>query len=139
MSRLSLTVIYFACLAFIVLVGLGYEALSPGLAARSGDGVFYCRELMSSGGGDDVMVVAFVLLLIPLILRAFRINRGVAAYEVVALCTCVTLVAFNLGVASLDCAEILYTAFIVPDPLLAGTLISLPTAVVVLACLRAGP
>ncbi|MGC9370284.1 MAG: hypothetical protein ACP5DX_12150 [Paracoccaceae bacterium] len=134
--RYALSVTYVTSLALTIVVGLRYDALSSGLAAPGPQGPFFCKELLSSGSDDDALVAAFGLFAIPLLLRAFRWNRGIAGFEVVAFGVCFGATCFALWLASLDCASIFYTAFVVPDPFLAGALIALPASAAALAWLR---
>lgn len=119
---------YIAALAMMAFVGLAYEDLSSGLAFPDADGPFFCRDLFSSGGDDDAMIGSFGIFLAPLALRLLRLNRAVARYEIVLFWICAGLVCLSLMLASTDCASIFYTAFVLPDPLLAGALIALPLA-----------
>ena len=74
---------YLSALAIMVIIGWTYDTLSSGLATMSFDGPFFCRNLMSSGGDDDVMVFAFVLFVLPLLIRLTRLKRSVATGEVI--------------------------------------------------------
>lgn len=136
MQRNLLSAAYVALLSIMVVVGLNYEAVSPGLAAPGGDGPLFCRQLLSSGGDDEVMITAFGLFFLPLALRLVRMNRPVAGYEVVLLWVCLGVAGAALMLASLDCASILYTAFGVPDLWLAGAMLAMPAAAAALAGLR---
>lgn len=139
MQRNLLSAAYVALLSIMVVVGLSYEAVSPGLAAPGGDGPFFCRQLLSSGGDDEVMITAFGLFFLPLALRLVRMNRPVAGYEVVLFWLCLAATCAALMLASLDCASIFYTAFVVPDVWLAAALVAMPTAAATLALFRATP
>lgn len=128
---------YPVLLALMVLVGLCYPQLSPGLAAPGGAygsgagsaaGPFYCHQLLSAGGDDDGMITAFSLFLWPLAWRLLRWRAAVGAAERALFWLCTGLVAIALWLASLDCAAILYTAFVLPDPWLATALLALPLA-----------
>lgn len=135
MVRIVLNIAYLVCLALMVFVGLFYTVLSPGLATYTPDGASFCNQLSSSGSDDDAMILAFTWFLVPIVLRILRLAREVARLEAFALCVCQVLAIFALWLASLDCASIFYTAFIVPDPFLAGVLISLPGSLVALLIL----
>jgi len=139
MQRTLLSAAYLASLSIMVVVGLSYEAVSPGLAAPGGEGPFFCRELLSSGGEDDAMIVAFGLFALPLAVRLLRMTRPVAGYEVVLLWLCLAVAGAALTLASLDCASIFYTAFVVPDVWLAAALVAMPAAAATLAWRRATP
>ena len=113
-------------------VGLHWLSLSPGLSGGDGD---LCRDLVSSGGGEDVMIF-FSLLLIPALLRVFRPRRGFSRSEALTLSITSALVLAALWLASLDCADIVHTAFERPDPALALALIALPLSWTCAAVLR---
>lgn len=136
MRRIAPTLTYLACLTWMALVGLIYTKLSPGLAAYTSEGPFFCHELQSSGAEDDEMISAFILFLLPLTLRLALIKRGISWIELPMFCFCLAVTLFALWLASLDCAEIFYTAFILPDPALAGALIALPCSAITLLLLR---
>lgn len=136
MTRLSLIAIYLVCLSLMVFVGLNYDAISPGLADWTSGGPFFCAELFSSGGDDSAMVVAFALFALPLVLRIILFNHRVTTFELTIFLCCVLATAFALWLASLDCASIFYTAFVVPDLFLASALFALPVATLSLFALR---
>jgi hypothetical protein len=121
----------------MIFVGLNFASLSNGLASNAGAEPFYCRNLKSSGSDDDVMIFAFSVFLVPFLLRLVRIKRWMAKFEAVNYFLCLGLVALALIVASMDCADVFYTAFVVPDLLLSLALISaLLSAVLVLLLSR---
>lgn len=136
MTRLSLIAIYLACLSLMVFVGLNYDAISPGLAVRGFDGPFFCAELLTSGGDDSAMVFAFALFALPLVLRIILFNQRVTTFELTMFLCCGTATAFALWLASLDCASLFYTAFVLPDLFLASALFALPVATISLFALR---
>lgn len=136
MTRLSLIAIYLACLSLMVFVGLNYDAISPGLAAWGSDRPFFCSELLSSGGDDSAMVFAFALYALPLVLRIILFNQRVTTFELAMFLCCGLATAFALWLASLDCASLFYTAFVLPDPFLASALLALPIATISLVALR---
>lgn len=136
MQRNTLIAAYMACLTIMVTIGMAYGVLSPGLAAPGGDGPFFCRNLLSSGGDDDAMMLAFALFALPLALRLVRLNRRIAGYEVLLFWICFAASGAALLLASLDCASIFYTAFVVPDVVLAAALVALPGSAVLLTRLR---
>jgi hypothetical protein len=118
------SVLYLLCLGSMIFVGLYYEALSDGLSANAGGIPLRCRELMSSGGQDDVMIFSFAIFVVPFVLRLLLILRDFTRFEMATYSIALGLVAFALLLASMDCAEIFYTAFFVPDLLLAWAIIS---------------
>ncbi|MPM43162.1 hypothetical protein SDC9_89835 [bioreactor metagenome] len=136
MIRLSLIAIYLACLSLMVFVGLNYHEISPGLADWRSDGPFFCAELLSSGEDDSAMLLAFALFALPLVLRIILFNRRVATFELTMFLCCGLATAFALWLASLDCASIFYTAFVVPDLFWASALFALPVATLSLFALR---
>ncbi|MGU3401512.1 hypothetical protein ACLBWS_17565 [Brucellaceae bacterium D45D] len=83
MMNFSLSAIYIACLSLMAVAGFYYDAISPGLAAQTSDGPFFCNELLSSGGDDDAMIFAFSLFSLPLLLRIIRYNKNIAGYELI--------------------------------------------------------
>ncbi|MHA3915378.1 hypothetical protein [Halovulum sp. GXIMD14793] len=125
-------------LAWLVYIGLRYEELSLGLAAPGETGPFYCRNLLSSGSDDNVMIFVFVIFVVPMSLRVLRVSRSVAFYERMSLWVCIAVTCAVLFIASLDCASIFYTAFVVPDMLLASALIALPLVAVLLSRIASG-
>jgi hypothetical protein len=127
---------FVVCAIAMVWVGLRYQAHSPGLAAPTGQGPFYCNWLMSSGGGDSAMVTTFAVFLVPLLFRLARILRPPSGIELAVYVASFLLVCLALFLASLDCAHILYTAFVVPDHWLALALVSLAGSAVFLALAR---
>lgn len=130
--------IYMFFLAVLTTVGVTYENVSAGLAAKSVNGPFYCNTLMNSGSDDTVMVFVFSLFLIPLAARFVRLHREISFFEVVIFCVVMALSIAGLFIASLDCAEIFYTAFGIPDFYLAVALIALPAGALMLWIIRSG-
>ena len=124
--------IYSLLLTMLSFIGVSYDNLSRGLAARTPDGPFYCNEMLSSGGDDSAMVFAFSLFFIPLIVRLWRFGHEVSAVEVWLYVGALAMSVFALFVATLDCAEILYTAFGIPDLYLASVLVALPLSALAL-------
>lgn len=118
--------IYTFLLAVLSFIGLSYETLSRGLAARTPDGPFYCDELLSSGGDDSAMVFAFALFFMPLIVRLYRFVREISVVEVWLYLGALAVSVLALFLATLDCAQIFYTAFGIPDMYLATVLVTLP-------------
>lgn len=100
-----------------------------------GNGPLYCKELFSSGGDDDALLGAFVLFVFPLALRLVRLICPIAICEVWLYGICACFAIFSLYLASLDCADIFYTAFGIPDPILAFALIVMPVCGFLLRCL----
>ncbi|MFC6759351.1 hypothetical protein ACFQFQ_07365 [Sulfitobacter porphyrae] len=107
-------------------IGISYGNLSRGLAARTPDGPSYCNELLSSGGDDSAMVSAFSLFFIPLIVRLYRFVHEISAVEVWLFVGAIVVSVLALFLATLDCAQVLYTAFGIPDLYLASVLVALP-------------
>ena len=99
-------------------------------------GPFYCRDLISSGSDDTAMISAFCLFVPPLGMRLLRFGKPVGFAEFLLLICCQFLALAALALASLDCAEILYTALRLPDPLLAAALLCLPLSLAALIALR---
>ncbi len=136
MSHRAVSLVYVASLVVMVVVGLGYDNFSPGLAAPSSGGPFFCKNLMSSGSDDDAMIFAFVVFVVPLTIRILKPRDGITNFESVAFFLCAFAACFALWLASLDCASIFYTAFVVPDVALAGALGALALSTAMLTCLR---
>lgn len=135
-TNTAVSVAYAILLAAMVYIGQRWGTLSPGFASPTESGPFFCKELFSSGGDDDAMMGAFTLFVLPLALRLGRLFRPIAKYEVWLFYVCACLVIFSLILASLDCADIFYTAFVIPDPVLAFALIVMPIAALLLFYLR---
>ena len=123
---------YAALLLLMECVGLLYDSLSRGLAEPGEGGPFFCRELLSSGGDDSGLVSAFAAFLVPASLRLARLSAGPAGYEGLVFLICLVLSCASLALARLDCGAIVYTAFGVPDPMLAAALVALPVSGVLL-------
>ena len=109
MTRRAISCTYIASLIVMVVVGFGYDSFSPGLAERSSNGPFFCKQLMSSGSDDDALLMAFVLFMVPLTIRTLRARRRIAIFEMAVFSLCAFVSCFALWLASLDCASILYT------------------------------
>ena len=128
---------YLFLVALMCAVGLTYGLYSGGAAAFTDDGPFFCDELRSSGGDDTAVVgFAFALFGLPLLVRLLQFFKAVSKIEAgVYYFTAFTAIIF-LFLASLDCAQIFYTAFRVPDPHLAVALVSLPASFLLLVRMR---
>ncbi len=131
-----LSIAYITLLAAVAYIGQHWEVLSPGFTSPTDNGPSFCKELFSSGSDDDAMMGAFMLFVLPLALRLFRLLRPVAKYEVWLFYICVSLAIFSLMLANLDCADIIYTAFGIPDLVLAFVLIAMPLTALLLFYLR---
>lgn len=115
----------------MVAIGATYPALSTGLATPVIGAPFICSDLRSLGGDDDVVVFSFTLFMLPLFIRIFRIRHKVGRADHITFWFCV------LGVATVvfgatDCADIFYTAFLLPDAPLALALVSMPVSALAL-------
>ena len=117
--------LYFAALLAGAGVGLFWDRLSPGFGDRVGG---LCRELISSGGGDDAMMLSFAALIVPAALRLMRWGKPIPWTEGTVLARASGLALAGFLLASRDCAAILHTVFARPDPALATALIALPLA-----------
>lgn len=137
MNKQVAQIAYVLVLIGMVAVGLTYDVLTRGLAAPTETGPFFCRKLRSSGGDDSAMVFAFVVFSVPLLLRLWQFRRRVYAFEVIIVWTSACIASLSLFISSLDCASKFYTAFIVPDPLLAFALLALPSSIFLVTVLRA--
>ncbi len=103
------------CLACAAAVAsaLGF-AVSSEFLTDTGGGVFHCKELLSSGG-DDELAMAFLSIVIPSILwRAFHWKRPIFVLEI-GVFLGVYGVAFAVITMSLDCGDFFFTAFGVGD------------------------
>jgi hypothetical protein len=107
--------LYLLALAIQIVIGFYWPGNSNGFAAKTVTGPFYCNELLSSGGDDSTMVVVFVLLFIPLLIRVFLFTRRVSIWELGTFVLTASIVVVGFYAATLDCAEFFYTAFGVPD------------------------
>lgn len=121
-----LNLLYLASLAAISAVGLMWNTVSHGFHATGGE--FLCRELKSSGSDDDAMVVMFITLLFPIIIRLIRFKKSYAHMELLVLLLCLGLSVLGLWLAALDCADIWDTAFAVPDYALQAALFGMVLA-----------
>lgn len=130
--------IYMFLLVVLTTVGIAYENFTLGLAAKSADGPFYCNTLMSGGSDDTVMIFVLSLFSIPLAARIIRLYREISIAKVAVFYIVMALSVAELFIASLDCAEILYTAFGIPDFHLAIALIALPASALMLWKIRSG-
>lgn len=130
---------YLFLVALMFAIGLVYTPYSDGAAAFTPDGPFFCTKLRSSGEDDTVIVaLAFMLFGLPLLVRLLRFLKDVSSIEAgIYYVTAVVAILF-LYLASVDCAQIFYTAFAVPDPLLAVALTSLPASLIILIRMRTG-
>ncbi len=128
--------LYCALLALLFVIGITYDNFSAGFAAKVSGGIFYCSELQSSGSNDSATVVSFSLFVMPLALRLLRLRRAVAGYEVGLFYGCAGICIIALWAASLDCAEVFYTAFALPDPLLSAAITIVPISAFLLWRLR---
>ncbi len=135
MMRFVLNLSYIATQTLLAFTGLTYHSLSPGLALSVSGGAFFCRELLSAGSDDDAMILVFSLFSLPLLLRVFWSRRKVTPFEIIVLLCCVAAAVVSLWVASLDCADVVFTAFVLPDRLLASALMALPVSVAMLIAL----
>ncbi|MDF1872168.1 hypothetical protein [Vannielia sp.] len=132
-----LRIAFLFLVALMCAIGFTYGSYSRGAAAFTPDGPFYCDGLQS-GGGDDTAVVGFAFMLfgLPLLVRLFRFFKSVSPFEVGVYCVAALAAVIFLFLASLDCAQIFYTAFSIPDPFLAVALVSLPASFVLLVRIR---
>lgn len=124
-----LNLLYLSSLATISVVGLMFDTLSHGFHATGGE--FLCRDLKSSGGDDDAVVVMFITLIIPIVIRLMRMKKSYTRMELLVLLVCLGLSVFGLWLAALDCADIWDTAFAIPDYALQAGLLGM---VLALAC-----
>jgi hypothetical protein len=109
----------------MIFVGLNFSELSNGLASRTSGDPFYCGAGFGSQADSNAMVFAFVVFAIPSVTRLVRFNKPMSFFEfgLHLFCLCFVIVAFFL--ATMDCGDIFYTAFILPDLYFASALVSL--------------
>jgi len=127
--------LYVAALCVMIYVGLKYDDISFGLAAltESGGQPFYCNKLLSTGGDESSMVVTFTLFVAPLFIRLSKFSKAAGMLEFGLFILISALVAFALFfLATLDCAQIFHTAFVVPDIALLSALLSQAAATLLL-------
>ncbi|MEQ5872193.1 hypothetical protein J4E08_20195 [Sagittula sp. NFXS13] len=128
---------YLFFLTLMCFVGFTYGRYTDGAAARTLDGPYFCNELQSSGSDDTAVIgFAFIFFSLPLLIRLLRFSKGVSKFEIGVLGVSTIVAVGALLLASLDCAEIFYTAFGVPDPHLAAALLVLPTSLALLIRMR---
>jgi hypothetical protein len=82
------------------------------------------------------MILAFSLFSLPLAMRIIRYNERIVRSEMIVFLCCWAATTFALWLASLDCASVFYTAFLLPDPLLASALLALLVSMISLIVLR---
>ena len=128
---------YIFFVTLMCVTGFTYGSYTGGAAARTPNEPFFCNELQSSGGDDTAVIgFAFILFTLSLLIRLFWFFKSVSKFEVgVHVATVVASVCVLL-LASLDCAQIFYTAFGVPDPHLAVALLSLPISLALIVRMR---
>ncbi len=136
--RALLNLAYLACCGWITFTGYWWPGRAVGfVSGPTGGEPFYCNQLMSSGGEDDLMVALFVVFALPFVVRVIAMwfsrpgRVELAIWGIAAAVAC-----FGLFLASLDCAAIFYTAFRLPAPELAAALIALPLSGLLLWLLR---
>ena len=128
---------YLLLVALMSAVGWTYGSYSGGAAALTLDGPFFCDGLRSSGGEDTgVIGMAFTVFSLPLLVRLLQFFKGVSRIEAGIYCFAALAAITFLFLASLDCAQIFYTAFGLPDPYLAAALVSLPLSFLLLVRMR---
>ena len=128
---------YLLLLALMCALGWTYGSYSGGAAAFTLDGPFFCSELRSSGGDDTAVVgFAFTLFGLPLLVRLLQFFKAVSKIEAGIYYFSALAAIMFLFLASLDCAQIFYTAFGIPDPYLAVALVSLPASFLLLVRMR---
>ncbi|QDC10849.1 hypothetical protein FHY55_17120 [Oceanicola sp. D3] len=136
--RPFLNLAYLACCGWITWIGLWWPGRAKGFVPGPAEGEpFYCNQLMSTGGEDDLMVALFLVFALPLAVRAIAmLFAGPGRAELALWGLATSLAGFGLFLASLDCAAVFYTAFTLPAPGLAAALIALPLSGVLLWALR---
>jgi hypothetical protein len=122
--RFALQLSYLFLLFALAYIGAYWTELSNGLVAKGGQ--FRCAELQTTGGDVDALVFFCVLFVLPLALRLVRITRIFNMFDLVLMLFVTTFVAFFLWLASLACANLWHTAFLVPEPALQFLLLGLP-------------
>ena len=137
----ALSGLYLASLSVVALVGYLYSEISQGLLAPTGDaGIpFRCDDLQSAGGDDSAVIVVFVLFFIPILYRLLFMAKPAGSAEVGVFGLVLISSYGALALASLDCADIFYTAFIAKDVFLMAVLLCPLLAAVVLFVLHRKP
>ena len=77
-----LSVLFMGLVGLQVASALGVAVHPDGLYAFSDDGVFRCRELMSSGSDDEVLMIFFVALAPCIVIRLWNISRKPSGVEI---------------------------------------------------------
>ena len=120
-----LSALYLSGLATMIFVGWNFSELSNGLASRTSGDPFYCGGGLGSQPDSNAMVFAFIVFIISSFIRLVQFNKPMSFFEfgLHLFCLCFVILAFYLAV--MDCGDILYSAFILPDLYLASALVSL--------------
>lgn len=102
------------------------------------EGGFPCRELQSSGGDDDSLILLLAVFVLPLLWRLLRPTRRPSNPEIVALAFALQAALLMLWLARLDCASLLASFHPSQAPLLSLSLFSMALSPFLLWRLRKG-
>ena len=135
MNRIFINLLYISALTAVVILSIFYVDISNGLAVKSGEGRFYCRELVSSGRDDDFLTVFGVFFGIPLLIRTFRVTRATGLVDTMAIST-TSFVFWAILLSIPDCGDVIYTMFVIGDLALVSILVLNIIAIVSLILLQ---
>lgn len=118
MTHTRLSVFYSILLAIAASAGALFAIGPVGFTAQTPDGPFFCAKLQSSGSDDDAMMLLYLFFAVPAFIRLIRMRNLVGRVEIVCYLAAVGLALTALWLAQLDCAEPLFTAFVLRSPAL---------------------
>lgn len=104
MRNNTISVAYLIAIGVQIISAFWFALFSDGLYAMSKGGLFHCKELLSSGRDDELMLVVFILMAVPAIVRAFRFNYYVNAVETLIFFI-ITAVCVWILSTGMDCGE----------------------------------
>lgn len=117
MSNRSLYIIFIFILGIQITSAIFFAMFSDGFYAMSSGSLFKCSDLLTSGGDDEVIMLAFTGLVISLLLRTIRFNRGVSIIEAIIF-FCIIGIGLWSVANGIDCGELGTTIIEKRDPYL---------------------
>ena len=105
-------------LAVSILIWSGfYFASSEGFVAAGEPPLFLCRQLLSSGGDDEIVTVVLALYAIPLAIRVFRYRQKISGFET-SIFVLITALCFVFVTMAPECGSWATTLFQRKNPAL---------------------
>ena len=102
------SLLYIISLCLQIYLGINFDTITGGFVVETGGALFYCNQLLSSGGDDGVVFAILLLQIFPIIIRFVFINSVGPRWETYVYFSIIVLLVLMLSVP-VECGDIVDT------------------------------